>query len=61
MFEHAMNIVKENITRLNASGASEAEVYLGVSNICENLKDFLATTGWNAHYIEQGFYLLCKD
>lgn len=61
MFEHAQNIIKENIVRMSDSGISETEIYLGVSNICENLKDFLSDIGWSAYYIEQGFYLLCKN
>lgn len=60
MFDYAINLIKENIKSLEANNQTEAEIYLGVSNICESIRDALTELGWKALYVEQGIFQLVR-
>jgi len=60
MFEEAIKLVKERIQILENTGKTEDEIYLGVSNICENINTAISELGWKTFYIEQGLFQLSK-
>ena len=60
MFEKAIETVKERIQLLESEGKTEDEIYLGVSNICENINTAISELGWRTFYIEQGLFQLSK-
>lgn len=62
MVNRAIEVIKENIARLNAENTFEDEIYLGISNICGDptLEKFMKETGWKLTYIERGFFHLYK-
>lgn len=60
MFDYAIKLITENIKRLEANNQTETEMYLGVSNICESIRDTLTELGWRALYVEQGIFQLVR-
>lgn len=60
MFDYAMSLVQEKLNFLANTTKTEIEVYLGVSNISDEIRAFLCKHGWKAFYIEHGHFQLYK-
>ena len=60
MFEYATSLIKERIQLMNDNDKTQTEIYLGVSNISDSIREFLSDLGWRALYVEQGIFQLSR-
>lgn len=60
MSDTIIQFIEEQIEQLEKDGKYQDELYIGLSNLSEEVHENLKTLGWRAIYVEHGIFQLIK-